>query len=393
MLVSLLMVVACQELPKLQPVASTDPYTGKGRPMPNGDTGTEETEDAPGAGFPFAEAMIFDLALELPASSIAGLERNGDYMPGVLKFAGMEAPLGVRTKGSSTYDDIDGKPSLKLNFGSLTPGATFLGVERLTLNNMKYDDTMMREAAAYRLFAQMGVPGPQSSFAHLTINGADYGLYSMIETLDENFLERVLPDDPDGNLYDTIFVSSDLTSSGVANFVLQEGEPAVEGADLLELISALDSGNILDVLTQRFDLESTLSFLAIDLVSANWDGYSRNTNNYLLYHATLTDRWYFVPWGQDTAFRGDGPLYAGIKSRVTGACLSDGPCADLLEQRVRDTLAVWEGEDLHGWTQHLSTVVVPACTADPRKDGECDPEDILEHLAGRPDSVRREIGP
>lgn len=388
------LVLACQDAPQLNPGVVAKP-TSRDEPgaVPPEVTPTEDAEDAPGAGFPFAEARIFELALELPPASVEGLERGGDYMPGTLGFAGYEVALGVRTKGSSTYDDLDGKPSLKLHFGAITPGAKFLGVERLTLNNMKYDDTMMREAAAYRIYAQMGVPAPQSSYAHLTINGADYGLYSMVETLDENFLGRVFPDDPDGNLYDTLFTLSDLTSGGLANFDLQEGDPATAGADLAALVAELDGGNILDVLQRRFDLESTLSYLALDLVSANWDGYSRNTNNYLLYHATLTDRWYFVPWGQDTAFRGDGPLYAGVRSRVTGACLSDEGCSGLLEQRIRDTLVTWEGQDLYGWTERLAAVVVPACTVDPRKGGDCDAEDILDHIATRPDSVRREIGP
>ncbi|MES2638147.1 MAG: CotH kinase family protein [Myxococcota bacterium] len=393
---TLMMVLACQEMPGLNPLTNPNPRRGDGEaepPIRTPDDPTEEAEDAPGAGFPFADHRVFVLDLELPPTSVETLDRGSDYVPGTLRFAGFEAPVGVRTKGSSTYDDLDGKPSLKLHFGALTPGATFLGVERLTLNNMKYDDTMMREAAAYRLFAQMGVPAPLSSHARLSINGTDYGVYSLVETLDENFLGRAFDADPDGNLYDTVFVYSDLTSGGLVNFELQEGDPATAGADLAALVSELDGGNILDVLETRFDLEATLSYLAIDLLSANWDGYSRNTNNYLMYHATLTDRWYFVPWGQDTAFRGDGPLYAGIRSRVTGACRADEACAALLEQRVRDVMVVWEEQDLYGWTEALAAVVVPECTTDPKKGGDCDAEDILDHLGTRVDSVRRDIGP
>ncbi|MDP2310387.1 MAG: CotH kinase family protein [Pseudomonadota bacterium] len=383
--------VGCQALPALDGEPGT--HEREPPPLPQTPEETEQQPDAPGAGFPYAEGQIFELSLALPPASVEALDRGGDYVPATLEFAGFEAVLGVRLKGSSTFDNLDGKPSLKLRFSEFVPEARFLGVERLTLNSMKYDPTMLREAAAYRLYAQMGVPAPRSAYAHLAINGEDYGVYSIVESLDENFLKRVFPGDDDGNLYDTVFVYADLTSLGLANFELAEGDPATAYTDLAALVHDLDGGDILGTLESRFDLESTLSFLAVDLLTANWDGYSRNTNNYLLYHATVSDRWSFVPWGQDTAFRGDGPLYGGIQSRITTACQAHPECRALLEQRIRDALAAWEGEDLHGWTERLADIVGPACAADPRKDGDCEPEDILDHLASRPDSVRGEIGP
>ncbi len=358
------------------------------------DTSTDSPDGpAPGAGFPYAEHKVFELSLDLPPASVDALERNGEYVPGTFYLDGLKAEVGVRLKGASTFDDLDGKPSLKVSFSAFKEDGSFLGVERLTMNSMKYDPTKLREAAAYRLFDQMDVPGSRTGYAHLVINGADYGLYSLIETLDENFLDRAFPGDGNGNLYDSTFVYADLTGLGVVNFDLQEGDPATAYDDLRALVGDLDSGNFLDVFERRFDVEETLTYLAIDLATSNWDGYSRNTNNYLLYHATVADRWSFVPWGQDTAFRGGGPLYAGIKGRLASACINDTTCGPMLEQRVRDVLDMWETEDLHGWTAGVAEVIGPACAADPRKDDECDHEDILEYLLDRPDAVRTEIGP
>ncbi|MES2640196.1 MAG: CotH kinase family protein [Myxococcota bacterium] len=352
-----------------------------------------EQRDPDGDTFPFADGVVYELALELPPASVDALVHGGDYVPATFTYDGESAPAGVRTKGSSTYEDLDGKPSLKVSFSTFSSGTTFRGVERLTLNNMKFDETKLREAAAYRLYRQMGVPGPRAGYARVQINGEDYGLYSVIENMDENFLARAFPGDAGGQLYDAVFNFGDLTEGGVKNFELEEGDPATATAALGALVDELDEGDILDVLEQRFDLDATLAFLAVDLLSANWDGYSRNTNNFLLYHAPVADRWSFVPWGQDTAFRGDGRLYDGIRARVTAACRKDEDCAALLEERIRDTMVVWEEDDLHGWTERLSTIVFPACESDPRRHGECEPEDILDHLASRPDAVRGEIGP
>jgi spore coat protein CotH len=347
--------------------------------------------DAPGAGFPFDSDEIFDIALDLPPASVDALEREGPYVPATFRFAGYAQAAGVRFKGSSTFDKLDGKPSFKISFSTFEPDGAFLGVERLTLNAMRFDPTMLREAAAYRLFAQAGVPAPRQGYARLTINDTPYGLYSLVETLDENFLSRVFPEDDVGNLYDSKFISSDLTSMGSGTFELQEGDPATAGADLAELVAALDQEPILDVLDTRFDRASALAFLAVELTTPNWDGYARNTNNFLLYHAMPADRWHFVPWGQDTAFRGGGPLYGGVRARVATACLADEACRTAVEDACREVLRLWEEEDLLGWTTDRAAVVGPACAADPRRDSECDQEGILEVLAERPAEVRRDL--
>ncbi|MFN7143130.1 MAG: CotH kinase family protein [Myxococcota bacterium] len=393
MIVTLILLAGCAQLDDLNPLTQRHEGDSPGIWGPP-DTGTEGVDEAPGAGFPFdAPGRVFEIALDIPPESVEALEREGPYVPATFRFAGYEVAVGVRYKGSSTYDELDGKPSFKLDFGEFTPDATFLGLERLTLNAMKYDPTMLREAAAYRLYAAVGSPGPRHGYGRVTINGEPYGLYSLVETLDENFLDRVFPGDDDGNLYDSTFVSADLTGLGVANFQLQEGDPAAAFADLEALVGELEGGDILDVIERRFDGPSTFAYLATDLATANWDGYSRNTNNFLLYHATVADRWYFVPWGQDTAFRGGGQLYAGVRGKVAAACQAHTECRARLETAVRDVLASWEENDLHGWTSEIANTIRVECAADPRKDGDCEQDDILEFLAERPDDVRLELGP
>ena len=387
------MLVGCGPIGELVSRAAGPRADGDPAGWGPGDTATEELVEAPGAGFPFdAPGHIFEIALTLDAAAIDALGRNGPYVPAIFGFAGYEVEAGVRFKGSSTYDDLDGKPSFKIDFGEFTPRARFLGVERLTLNAMRFDPTMLREATAYRLFEAVGVPAPRHGYARLSVNGADYGLYSLVETLDENFLDRAFPGDGDGWLYDSTFVAADLTALGVGAFELQEGDPTTAGGDLEALVAALDSGDVLEVLEARF-APSVFPFLAVDLVTPNWDGYSRNTNNYLLYHAPVSDRWSFLPWGQDTAFRGGGLLFAGVRGRVAAACAAQEACRARLQDACAEVLATWESVDLLAYATRLSETVGPACAADPRRDGDCELEDHFEVLADRPDEVRRELPP
>jgi len=357
------------------------------------DTGAEGLEGAPQTTFPFGEDVIYDISLDLPPASVDGMVFHGDYQPGTFHVGGQSSEVGVRLKGASTFDKLDKKPSLKLAFDAITPGHRFLKMEHLTLNAMKFDKTMMREAVAYKLFGMTTVPSPRHGYASLTINGQPYGLYSVIETLDNEWLKRVLPDDKDGNLYDTQFISSDLTDAALSTFSLQEGDPATAGTDLQQLVADLDHGNILDVLNARFDLEPTLDFLAVDLATGNYDGYSRNTNNYLLYHETVADRWTFVPWGQDTAFGGAGPLFTAVRARVTSACAADTACRQLLVDHVHALLETWESNDLLGWATDMSELVRPACDADPRRSSDCNIDQILDMVSKRPAEIRMDIGP
>jgi len=268
--------------------------------------------DQPGAWL-YEEGSIHDLTFEITPEAVDALGRDEPDVHARMGYRGASWDVGLKLKGSSTFQNLDGKPSLKVDLQQWIDDQKVLGVRRFTLNAMIFDASMLREHAAYRLYAAMGVPAPRHGWARVEINGEDYGLYGIVETLDEQWLRRTFPGDSEGNLYDSKYTYADLTGIGLPNYTLEEGHPIEPYADLHALLEDIDNMDILELLDTRFDREAVLGMWAVDIASPNWDGYSRNTNNYLLYHATVSDRWYFVPWGQDTAFRGGGALYAGVR--------------------------------------------------------------------------------
>ena len=58
----------------------------------------------------------------------------------------------------------------------------------------------MKDYLSYQLMAQMGVPSPLCSYAYITINGEDWGLYLAVEDVEDAFLERSYGSDH-GELY------------------------------------------------------------------------------------------------------------------------------------------------------------------------------------------------
>ena len=93
------------------------------------------------------------------------------------------------------------KRSWKVNLDPGQDDDRLVGMARLNLKSMYNDPSQMREALAWRLFAAAGVPSPEHTYAKLAINGAYYGLHSLIEQIDKRFLGDRFGENRHGNLY------------------------------------------------------------------------------------------------------------------------------------------------------------------------------------------------
>lgn len=113
--------------------------------------------------------------------------------------------VGIRAKGNSSLsqvanDDTTDRFSFKLNFSKYVDGQNLDGLHALALNNMISDPTYMKEYLSYDMMAQMGVNTPAYSFANITVNGEEWGLYLAVELLKDDFLTRYYGTNY-GNLY------------------------------------------------------------------------------------------------------------------------------------------------------------------------------------------------
>jgi spore coat protein CotH len=245
--------------------------------------------------------------LTLPPASLQGLmAQPRAYHPGTLVWQGQTLErVGVRLKGRTSFRDINGKAAFKIKMDELVPGQRLLGLRRLTLNNMVQDPTWARERLAYHLYREAGVAAPRAASARLTVNGQPWGVYTNVETLDDEFVEDHYGK-PIGNLWDTsnakFFV--DLKPENLPLFERETvGEPA-DGGDLPALLQAMvgpeatflaDAGRVID-------LDQFILVAAVQAVIANWDGFFAATNNYEIYRPPGSGRFVVFPWGEDQAF-------------------------------------------------------------------------------------------
>ncbi|MCC6554745.1 MAG: CotH kinase family protein, partial [Polyangiaceae bacterium] len=278
--------------------------------------------------------------------------------------------VGVRLKGVfGSFRTLDEKAAFLLNFDKFTDGQRLFGLEKLALNNMVQDPSMIHERLGYALFRGVDAPASRSSYADVHVNGELYGLYATVEVVDSSeLLERWFGDDG-GNLYEGSY-GSDFFPWKVFSFDLDRGAD-VDRADLNELIAALDGmtdpDTFLEEASQVIDMDRYLRFAATEIFLGHWDGYAWTRNNYFIYRRPDDGRWTFLPWGLDQTF---GELLDpfGGAGRLQQMCDASLPCRQALALAFQEVAARSQELDLEGQAAAMEQLIWDHAVADPRKE-------------------------
>jgi len=318
---------------------------------------------APAIAAPISDqaAVIYDphsvavIDLTLSPEAIADLEAEpAEYVKGTFSMAttsggpeGTETPLTAsplpveaRLKGSGSFRPITGKAAFKFKFKKAEP---FLGLRKMTLNNMVQDDSMVHEALSYLAFGATEVQAPRSGYAYLRLNGEDVGLYADVETLDKVALEKRFGsfEAPPQHLYEGEN-GHDVLPGEAEFFEADEGE-GEEWDDLEAVIEAVNGSGAEPWSTRvspYADLQEMTRMWAVEHYIAHWDGYAGHReagmrpNNYYLF-SEASGRFQMLPWGTDQTW----DLNLEIPHRIVSfdneggvmfnLCLEDDACRRL----------------------------------------------------------------
>lgn len=111
--------------------------------------------------------------------------------------------IAIRAKGNTSLSQVanygNNRYSFKIEFDHYSDATTYHGLDKLCLNNIIQDNTYMKDYLCYTMMNYAGVSSPLCSFAYITVNGEDWGLYLAVEAVEDSFLERNY--DSTGNLY------------------------------------------------------------------------------------------------------------------------------------------------------------------------------------------------
>lgn len=100
-----------------------------------------------------------------------------------IRAKGNTSLFSVATLGSTRY-------SFKVEFDHFVSDMTYHGLDKLSLNNLIQDATMMKDYLAYTLMNRMGVPTSLCSYVQINVNGEPWGLYLAVEGVEDAFMER-----------------------------------------------------------------------------------------------------------------------------------------------------------------------------------------------------------
>ncbi|MCI8966712.1 MAG: spore coat protein CotH [Lachnospiraceae bacterium] len=112
--------------------------------------------------------------------------------------------VGIRAKGNTSLSTVASlgseRYSFKIEFDHYDSSITYHGLDKLSLNNLIQDATMMKDYLTYTMMNRFGVDSSLCSYVYITVNGGDWGLYLAVEGVEDSFLERNYGSDH-GKLY------------------------------------------------------------------------------------------------------------------------------------------------------------------------------------------------
>lgn len=277
----------------------------------------------PEKGEIFRDDVIPRIDITLPADSLAAIldwnNRDSDYHYHATfvfdngSIRDTVENIGFRLRGNTSRSSQ--KKSFKVSFNTYEKGRKYHGLEKMNLNGEHNDPTIARSKICWDLYREAGIPASRANHIELYINGDFFGLYIHVEHIDEVFVKKRFGNN-NGNLYkclwpaDLTYKGSDPnlykeTPAGRRTYDLKTNEAADDYSDLARFIDVLNRTSISNLaceLEKVFDVNSYLKAMAMDILTANWDGPIFNKNNFYLYYNTLTDRFVYIPYDLDNTF-------------------------------------------------------------------------------------------
>lgn len=253
-------------------------------------------------------------------SSCAVVIDDESYKNVAIRAKGNTSLSSVRSMGSDRY-------SFKLEFDHYDKNKSYHGLDKVCLNNLIQDNTMMKDYLAYRMMEGFGVDAPLCSYVYITVNGEDWGLYLAVEGIEDSFLERNYGNKK-GNLYKPDSMSFGAGRGNGRNFnfgagfgngnddvklkyiddnpesysnIFESAKSEVSEKDKNRLISSLKDLSEYKNLENVLDMEEIFRYFIVHNFVVNGDSYTGSMiHNYYLYEED--GKLSMIPWDYNLAF-------------------------------------------------------------------------------------------
>ncbi|MBU1019794.1 MAG: CotH kinase family protein, partial [Firmicutes bacterium] len=203
--------------------------------------------------------------------------------------------VAIRAKGNSSLKNVFESGGDRYSFNidlNYYLDQDLFGVDRLILNNLYQDPTMMAEYISYEALDSLGAVSSRTTFTALYINDEYYGLYLSVEDVGNEFLEENYGDSL-GSLYKPeLGTGADLDYvSDTYNYasLIDDYQVDPDNTAIIDLMEALSLGEDID---DYLNVDSFLQYLAMSTFTVHLDSYQSGMyHNYYLYNNNGLFEW------------------------------------------------------------------------------------------------------
>ncbi|MFM1876317.1 MAG: hypothetical protein RL266_2054 [Bacteroidota bacterium] len=217
------------------------------------------------------------------------------YIPATFEYDGTtwsNVSIRIRGDGSRQFP----KKSLKVRFNE---GAYIDGRTNLNINAEWEDQSYIQQSIASRLMRESGQACFTTEHVRIYLNGSYFGLYLMVEAVDERFFE-IRDLDPNGNTYKASLDGSSLSIFDQPQYHWEQETGAnLNMLDLQQLINAINDepqatyGNLVNDLFNRSEVVNLISMNVLLSLGSTY------YHNYFMHHEPAQDKWMMLPWDMD----------------------------------------------------------------------------------------------
>ncbi len=233
--------------------------------------------------------------------------------------------VAIRAKGNTSLRTVSAmgssRYSFKIEFDAYDSTNSYHGLDKLCLNNMIQDTTYMKDYLTYQMMGAFGVDAPLCSYAYITVNGEDWGLYLAVEGVEEAFLERNYGSSygelykPDSQNTAKAGFGSSFGGMGSSDVKLQytddnpdsysnifdNAKTNITEQDKSRLIRSLQALNENQAIEKVVNIDEVLRYFVVHNFVCNDDSYTGTmVHNYYLYEEN--GRLSMIPWDYNLAF-------------------------------------------------------------------------------------------
>ena len=228
----------------------------------------------------------------------------------VMDNGATNSAVGARYRGNTSLFFSGRKKSINLELDWIHPEARLMGYTTINLNNAAGDETIMREPLYFTVMSQY-TPCPKGAMAKVNINGALWGVYSLIQQENGQLISEWLPSN-EGDRWRTPNVAAGccgfdgsnsalayLNSTNIATYqnyydLRTTNSPSATAwqrlINAIYVLNATPTNQLRDRAEDVLAVDNWLWFLAIENIFADDDSYWHKGADYSFYYEPESGR-------------------------------------------------------------------------------------------------------